>query len=162
MLSKQIFKTFSLYCCLMSTIFLNISAIPAQVETLQPLSNAQSLMSAGRYDEAMQIFDQVLVSDKDNVEALLSKAKLFYYQQKHVDALNVLDVLTQLSADNKEAWYLKGLILFEMREFDNSVINLDKALVIDPEFLLAKSTKCSIYTETGKSEQSKQCIQQLK
>ncbi|MEW5818835.1 MAG: tetratricopeptide repeat protein [Cyanobacteriota bacterium] len=144
-------------------ILINFSySITAQDIDESAVSECYSLTDNNKYSEAIDCFDKIIEADNKNIKALLGKGVVLYLLQKHSKAIEMFIAITELDSNNKEAWYYKGLIEYEAGRFQDSLLSLDKAININPEYTVAKTTKCSVLNELGREDELKKCLKEIK
>jgi len=94
---------------------------------------------AGRYDQALQAFDQALKL-KPNDPALLSyKATVYYAKGNNAQALQLVEQIIQQNPNFGRAYYQRAMILEKQEKYDQAVADLQKAKSlgygIDPDFI---------------------------
>jgi tetratricopeptide (TPR) repeat protein len=94
---------------------------------------------AGRYDQALQAFDQALKL-KPNDPALISyKATVYYAKGNNAQALQLCEQIIKQNPSFGRAYYQRAMILEKQEKFDQAVADLQKAKSlgygIDPDFI---------------------------
>ena len=94
---------------------------------------------AGRYDQALQAFDQALKL-KPNDPALISyKATVYYAKGNNAQALQLCEQIIQQNPNFGRAYYQRAMILEKQEKYDQAVADLQKAKSlgygIDPDFI---------------------------
>ena len=94
---------------------------------------------AGRYDQALQAFDQALKL-KPNDPALISyKATVYYAKGNNAQALQLVEQIIQQNPNFGRAYYQRAMILEKQEKYDQAVADLQKAKSlgygIDPDFI---------------------------
>lgn len=67
------------------------------------LEQAKALFDKHELPEALNLVNEYLVSDKDNVDALLLKARILYKSQRWGEAMNEYHSVLETDPNNKEA-----------------------------------------------------------
>lgn len=158
---------FKVTIILIATIIFNVTPLFttisfSQEEDPNNMTLISKLMTENEYEKAVKVIDEALKTDVDNVNLLLLKAKADYFLKKHPEALTLLDKVNELTPNKAESWYLKGLILFELGDYDNAILAEQESLKLAPEYLDAKTTYCSLLSEINKHEELKSCLKELK
>ena len=108
--------------------------------------DAQSLIDqgmqasqAGRYDQALQAFDQALKL-KPNDPALISyKATVYYAKGNNAQALQLVEQIIKQNPNFGRAYYQRAMILEKEEKYGQAVADLQKAKSlgygIDPDFI---------------------------
>ena len=94
---------------------------------------------AGRYDQALQAFDQALKL-KPNDPALISyKATVYYAKGNNATALQLIEQIIKQNPNFGRAYYQRAMIIEKQEKFDQAVADLQKAKSlgygIDPDFI---------------------------
>ena len=94
---------------------------------------------AGRYDQALQAFDQALKL-KPNDPALISyKATVYYAKGNNAQALQLIEQIIKQNPSFGRAYYQRAMILEKQEKYDQAVADLQKAKSlgygIDPDFI---------------------------
>ncbi len=94
---------------------------------------------AGRYDQALQAFDQALKL-KPNDPALISyKATVYYAKGNNAQALQLCEQIIKQNPNFGRAYYQRAMILEKQEKYDQAVVDLQKAKSlgygIDPDFI---------------------------
>jgi tetratricopeptide (TPR) repeat protein len=94
---------------------------------------------AGRYDQAIQAFDQALKL-KPNDPALISyKATVYYAKGNNSQAMQLCEQIIKQNPNFGRAYYQRAMILEKQEKYDQAVADLQKAKSlgygIDPDFI---------------------------
>jgi tetratricopeptide (TPR) repeat protein len=94
---------------------------------------------AGRYDQALQAFDQALKL-KPNDPALISyKATVYYAKGNNAQSLQLCEQIIKQNPNFGRAYYQRAMVLEKQEKFDQAVADLQKAKSlgygIDPDFI---------------------------
>ena len=82
---------------------------------------------AGRYDQALQAFDQALKL-KPNDPAIISyKATVYYARGNYTQALQMCEQALKLNPNFGRAYYQRGMIYEKQGKYDQAVADLQKA-----------------------------------
>jgi tetratricopeptide (TPR) repeat protein len=72
---------------------------------------ADNYQMNGEYDQAIQLYDEIIKIDPFNVNALMNKANALDHMGNHTEALTWYDSALNIDPDNAETWYNKGVTL---------------------------------------------------
>jgi tetratricopeptide (TPR) repeat protein len=94
---------------------------------------------AGRYDQALQAFDQALKL-KPNDPAITSyKATVYYAKGNNSQAMQLCEQIIKQNPNFGRAYYQRAMILEKQEKYDQAVADLQKAKSlgygIDPDFI---------------------------
>jgi tetratricopeptide (TPR) repeat protein len=121
-------------------LFLLLLPGAATAQDVQGYTNqGMQASQAGRYDQALQAFDQALKL-KPNDPALLSyKATVYYAKGNNAQALQLVEQIIQQNPNFGRAYYQRAMILEKQEKYDLAVADLQKAkglgYGIDPDFI---------------------------
>ena len=120
----------------------------APVETPQQdlLSQAQQMVMAQNYSEALSLVDQILQRQPQDGAALVLKAQLLGTLGRFPEALLVVDQLTQLNPNNALAWSMRAVLLSNMQQFPDALTAVDRSLALDPHNAETSAIKSNIMT----------------
>lgn len=75
------------------------------------------------------------------IDSLFAKAAAGHYAERFKESVTLYDSILELSPDNDQAWYNKGVNLRSLGEFEEAVEAFNKALEINPELSEAWTSK---------------------
>jgi tetratricopeptide (TPR) repeat protein len=119
-----------------------------------PAQNVQSLIDqgmqqsqAGRYDQAIQTFDQALKL-KPNDPAITSyKATVYYAKGNNPQALQLCEQIIKQNPSFGRAYYVRSMIYDKQEKYDQAVTDLEKAKSlgygVDPDFIALMKKKAA-------------------
>jgi tetratricopeptide (TPR) repeat protein len=102
---------------------------------------------AGRYDQALQAFDQALKL-KPNDPAITSyKATVYYAKGNSTQALQLCEQIIKQHPNFGRAYYQRAMILEKQEKYDQAIADLQKAKSlgygIDPDFIAMMQRKAA-------------------
>ena len=89
------------------------------------------LSSQGRYEEAIQCYDQALAINPDDKEGWNGKGDALDDLGKHEEAIICYDYVLRIHPDDS-TWAMKGIVLNKINRHQEASICFDKALSINP------------------------------
>ncbi|MBD3275809.1 MAG: tetratricopeptide repeat protein, partial [Candidatus Marinimicrobia bacterium] len=92
--------------------------------------------------------------DEEAITQLLEKANQTFQAGEYKNALNLVDSLQSVSADNPDIYFLKGLIFNNLNRLDDARAAYEKALQIDPEYEGVRFNLGNIAMSRGNYEQA--------
>jgi len=136
------------------------------------------LASWGRYDAAIQYFDNAIELNPYYVQAwgnklwsMLMKASgqrsdidwynegtILASQGRYNEAIQAYDTAIELNPDNEKAWCNKGAVLGKQGMYDEAIQALDKAIKIDPNYATAWYSKGATLGLQGKYDEAIQAF----
>jgi len=90
------------------------------------------LSHSGQHMEAIELFDEVLDTDKANEDALLGKGTALHQQGKWGSAIQYINTALQVNPHNIDALLQKAEILTERGKLDQAIKIYEQVLKIDP------------------------------
>lgn len=119
---------------------------PQQQQDRPLLSQAQQMVMAQNYGEALSLVDQMLQRQPQEGSALVLKAQLLGTLGRFPEALLVVDQLTQLNPNNALAWSMRAVLLSNMQQFPDALTAVDRSLALDPHNAETSAIKSNILT----------------
>jgi len=113
-----------------------------------------------QFDDAVQAFDQVLVNDPSNYQAMERKGVALANLGRFEEARASLDQATLYldyhtdEAYYLDAWYVKGWVLANLGKYDEAIEAFNKALMVDPDFFTADYNKAWVLAKQGKYDEA--------
>jgi tetratricopeptide (TPR) repeat protein len=94
---------------------------------------------AGRYDQALQAFDQALKLKPNDPAVLSYKATVYYAKGNNAQALQLVEQIIKQNPNFGRAYYQRAMIFEKQEKLDQAVADLQKAKSlgygIDPDFI---------------------------
>ena len=117
------------------------------------LKEIGEIFSLEKYEQAYQMISeiQIVPADKE-IEYLFLKARILSNLSKLDEASHTVNLILSKNALDKEAYFLKALILFKSNNIIGSIENFKKALYVDPDYVLARLYLGDLYRMSGKSK----------
>ncbi len=112
----------------------------------------------GRYDEAINAYDEAIKLDPNYAKAWNSKGTILGKQGKFDEAIKCFDEAIRLDPNDAEAWYRKGVTLDKQGNYSDAIMAYDEAIRIDPNDAEAWNNKGTVLGKQGKFEQAIQCF----
>jgi tetratricopeptide (TPR) repeat protein len=102
---------------------------------------------SGRYDQAIQAFDQALKLKPNDPAITTYKATVYYARGNNPQALQLAEQVMKLSPNFGRAYYVRAMVYQGQEKFDLAVKDLEKAKSlgygIDPDFIEMMKRKAS-------------------
>jgi chemotaxis protein methyltransferase CheR len=118
---------------------------------INPPQDAAALYAQGRYDEAADLLEKLL-SDRPNDPAILGLlVRALANQGRLTEALDRCDQWIGADKLNPSSHYLRSVVLQEQNAVEGAVQSLQKALYLDPEFVLAHFALGNIIRNRGRA-----------
>ena len=127
------------YAVLALVLLLLLPGASAAQDVQSLIDQGMQASQAGRYDQALQAFDQALKL-KPNDPALISyKATVYYAKGNNPQALQLCEQIIKQNPNFGRAYYQRAMILEKQEKYDQAVADLQKAKSlgygIDPDFI---------------------------
>ncbi len=119
-------------------------------------AKGEILTSLEKYEDAINIYDKILVQQVDNRNAYHFKAILFAQLKYFDEALNILQIAEELTGDSNIIEYDRALIYENKQDIKRALFHIDKALDYDNKnkvALLKKGYLLSMLLEYDRAKQ---------
>ena len=104
------------------------------------LRRGNSFYQEGKYEEALQAYEEAEMLEPDAPEVHYNKACALYRQGKHEEAVQELEIATTAKDKSlqQKAWYNMGNACYRSGQLDRAIESYVRALLLDPRDLQAK------------------------
>ena len=135
------------YAVLALLVLLLLPAWSAAQNVQSLIDQGMQASQAGRYDQALQAFDQALKL-KPNDPALISyKATVYYAKGNNAQALQLVEQIIKQNPNFGRAYYQRAMILEKQEKYSEALEDLKKAKSlgygIDPDFIALMERKAA-------------------
>ena len=113
----------------------------------QLLKQANQLKRAGRLDEAIALYHQVIEINPNFAWAYNNLGDAFVKQRKFSDAISVFERAIQISPKTASYYYSLGKIFVEKNNLNKAINYFQQAIEIQPGFHLAKQALEKLYNK---------------
>ncbi|MBI2412736.1 MAG: tetratricopeptide repeat protein [Deltaproteobacteria bacterium] len=107
---------------------------------------------AGRYDDAIADFDQMLMLKPDNSDAYYNRALAFSMTGRYREAVEDLTKAIGLRPEDPEAYNNRGGAYVRLGDYDAAVSDFKKAIELDPSNPIAYQNLRVVYSRIGSSQ----------
>ncbi|AUB56333.1 DNA-directed RNA polymerase subunit A' [Methanobacterium subterraneum] len=97
------------------------------------LKKIKSLYNLKSYDVALKLVDQLIKSDKNNINALILKARILFILGRKLMALTHINKAIDIDPNLVDALVFKGEIFSDQGEYEKALECFEKGLELDPE-----------------------------
>ncbi|NOY79067.1 MAG: hypothetical protein GXO76_14540 [Calditrichaeota bacterium] len=105
----------------------------------EQLEVIKGLFSLEKYEQAHRMMSEIrIVPPEKEIEYLFLKARISSNLSKLDEANHAINLILSKNALDKEAYFLKALILFRSNNVNGSIENFKKVLYVDPDYVLAR------------------------
>lgn len=124
-----------------------IAAEEKTIDTETYLKKGLNFASAGKHDDAITCFDEVLKHDRANEKALVQKGLALHRLGKWGSAVQYVNTALKINPNDIQGLLLKAEILDSRGRQDKSMEIYTQILAIDPENTIAKSKIAQVSEE---------------
>ncbi len=117
-----------------------------------PIQRARDLQGAGRFVEAADIYQQILLADPMQFEPFYSLAMIAVQTGQLEEAQLLLNNAMKLNPGFAEGWCSRGVVLLRLRRPEEALACFDRALAIKPQFAEALSSRATAFLELGRPD----------
>ncbi len=117
---------------LLITVFMLLACAMIAQSLRDQLDEGVKLSTAGRYDEAIVIFSEILQKQPNSATVLTRRAIAYYNNGAYNNASVDLAKATSLNAENHVAWYFLGKIDLDRGSYKAAINSLDRAISYNP------------------------------
>ncbi len=139
------------FSIIISSIFsINISY--SQVDSLIKLGH--NLMILHKYNDAANVYGEVLKIDPDHPDALFNKGLCHYYVYEYDSALKILNHLEKVTHNIADVYNLRGLTYLSLADTVKAMADFNKAIQIDSKFSEAYGNRGALLNKFGRTEEA--------
>jgi len=112
-----------------------------EVEPKNPLtyhSKAYHLQNSGKISEAIALYKQINLVDKNYVDAYLNAGILYFTQDSFPQAFEQFDIMTKVKPQNFMGYYYRGITNNALNKIEAAKSDLNNCLNLNPEFVKAQ------------------------
>lgn len=134
---------------------------PSSDTKLSTISQANQLISDGKYSEAINILESYVAKMPANWQARSEtpeKISIYYWDKEHLthcftaDTINDKKVDAIFDGSYSRAYYLLAYSYLELKDAKNADANLDRALVLEPDSPALLAEKGTLNQMTGRPD----------
>ncbi len=96
------------------------------------LQQANSLLDNHYYDEAVNLYNQLLIIEKDNIEAWNNRGNALAALKLYKQSIASYDKAIRLQVHQHHAWYNRGNVLAQIERYSEAIYSYEQALRIKP------------------------------
>lgn len=111
------------------------------------INAGRAMEKTGRYQVALQCFEDAVALDPTNVNAFLNAGDLLARSGNHKNACEAYSAAILLDQENAQAWFVFGNSLYYSGDFDNAILALEHVLRLEPSHESAKTNLQTILNE---------------
>lgn len=114
----------------------------------------------GKSEEAKKDFEKSLEAQPDNANSHIKMASLFMEKSQDESSLNealkCFEKALQHKPEDPDIYYHRGQIYFLTQDYDNALLNYDKSIALDPNFLFAEIQKAVALYRSQRIDEAEQ------
>lgn len=143
-------KSLILFVIVLNLFTLNFSY--AQIDSLMKLGG--NLIMLHKYNDAANVFGEVLAKDPDHPDALFNKSLCHFYVYEYDSALVLLNHLEKVTLNIPDVFNLRGMTYVYLKDTTKAMADFNKAIQIDKKFSEAYANRGALLNDQGKTEQA--------
>lgn len=132
--------------------------MPRKGEVISEFETAEDLFNQGKYEEAINYYDKVILIESEFSKAWLSKGLALQNLGKNEEAIICYDKCIEINPRNSWPWNNKGSALINLGKYDEAIGFLEKSIEIAPKNSLPWSNKGIALRHLGKFEDAIECF----
>ncbi|MDQ4087886.1 MAG: DUF3857 domain-containing protein, partial [Pseudomonadota bacterium] len=123
------------------------------------LLRGRRLEDTGRHEDALIVFDRVILAHPQDPLAYVARARLRTRAGRHEAALADLDIVTRLQPENREAWIQKVRIHSGRQDHQKALDAADALLRLLPEDATAHALRGNVLAILGRREEARTALE---
>jgi tetratricopeptide (TPR) repeat protein len=128
------------------------------METKDLKEIGKSLANAGRFKDAIVVFEKVRAREPDDIHALDMLGFLYYMADEPARALEHCERSVELDPDNYYAHKGLGLCLVRVDRVDEGLAALERSIELNPEYFDAHHDLGVTYLELERYDEARACF----
>jgi len=125
---------------------------PVMAETAEVLFvKGQTFASEGKYDQAIQVYDQALATDPKNDKVYFVKGQALAAEGKYDQAIQAYDQALATDPKNDKIYFFKGNALLYLKKNQDATDAYNAALAINPRNTAAQHNLDTAKTPIGQT-----------
>jgi tetratricopeptide (TPR) repeat protein len=115
---------------------------------------ARSLLTAGRPDDAIGLYDDVVRADPAFAMGYAERGTALAMTKQFARAMADLEKAFALGYDEASAYCAAGTVGLETEQFDKSMLYFNKAIERDPDYPFSYYNRANLYHTIGKQSEA--------
>jgi len=124
------------------------------------LSRGQQLNRAGQYTEAVDAFNQAILSKPDYAAAYVGRGNAYFFLQQFDRALEDYDQAIKIQPGYALAHDLRGRVLLRQKQFNGALDEYNQAIRLKPDLALSYVDRGHLYNQQGEYQKAIQDFDQ--
>jgi len=139
------------------------SQLTPSLETRLGLILAQALKAhrSGKYNQAKQLYAEMLVLSPDNFDALHLSGAIASQEGRHQDALALITKALSINSNSAIAHSNLGAIQQKLGQFQNALVSHETAIALDPKYVQAIHNKGNVLMMLGRRAEAQESYQKV-
>lgn len=117
-----------------------------------------AIVSQGRHEEALLLFERALALLPDNASTWHNKGTALYKLERYEEAICCYDEAIRLEPGFAVAWNNKGTAIYELQRYEEAIRCYDEAIRLKPGDAEAWSNKGAVLVKLGRNKQASTCL----
>jgi len=130
------------------------SIVSDTAQNILDIFSGNELLSQGKYEEAIRLYDTRLSVNPDDVDALHNKGVALHYLGRYEEAISTYDKVLALDSKYVNALHGKGAALSNLDRYEDGIVWFDKALEVDPKNIDALNGKGLAFGKLSRYEEA--------
>ncbi len=105
------------------------------IEEQQTLTKAEEEVQRGQWNNAIALYDKVLIYDPTSMKAMMGRAYCLKEKAEYTEAIDQYDKVIELKGGFYTIHFLQGVCYLRNRQFKKSAKALKKAISMKPDFI---------------------------
>ncbi|MCA9913520.1 MAG: tetratricopeptide repeat protein, partial [Anaerolineae bacterium] len=112
-----------------------ITLEPSSLEARELVNKGYSLTELGRYQDALDVYDEAIAMQSDYAWAWGRKGRTLRLLERHDEALACYDKALELQPNDAWSWNGKGIILDRVGRLEEALTHFEQATKLDPAYV---------------------------
>jgi len=117
-------------------------------------SSGDAKKNSGRYDEAIEDYDQAIRVEPNYAKAYNNRGLAYYHKHDYDRAIAEFNQAITLDPNYADAYNNRGLAYYAKRDMDKALADYDQAIKLDSTFALAYNGRAYVYLVKGDRERA--------
>ncbi len=132
-----------------------------QILLLERFNEAQSLVTQGKKEEAIEFYDKILEEFPNEKSILYGKGMAYYEFNEFPAAIECFDLILEKNPDDIDSLYAKGSILRLINKSEEAIKLLDRSIKLNPNLYIAWLTKGYAYLDLNNAKEALVCFEKV-
>ena len=124
------------------------------LQALKYYNEGNSLIEAGKYEQAIAAFDKAVTSRSDFAQAWTNKGYAQGKLGKNLEKFSSCAQATNVAPEFAEAWNCRGLARFALQQYDRALQEYNQAIAVDPDYYHGWLNKGEVLLKLGRPREA--------